>query len=121
MFWPIFVALVGFGIACYVFGSTRPSPVAKATLFAFAGVFFMLTGAIVQANGLMIDWPTEMTQATVDGNTVTTIAYTTLSSSEGSELWALSLGMVFIGIVPVLSALLVLAKMVRGRRSEPEF
>jgi len=121
VFWPIFIALILFGIICYIFGSTRKSPAAKATLFAFSGVFFIITGALVQAEGLMIDWPTTMNQAAVDTNTVTTISYTTLSSSEGTEPWVLSWGLMGLGIVSILSGLVILMRLFGGDSRGEEF
>lgn len=123
MFWPIFVVLIGFGIACYAFGSTRRGAYVRASLYTFAGVFLLMTGAMIQADGLMIDWPEETNQGeTVDGNVMTQITYTTLSSSTGNEVWMISWGLIAMGLVPIFSALIVVGSSIwGGRREEEEF
>jgi len=118
VFYPIFMFLVIIAIALIYLASTKKAVGASFAFYALGAVFLILTGTILQTDGLSIDWVNRVNQGTVDGNTFSVMEYVEITTASDWGLWMVSQALFYLGWVVIIVAFLHAITVVRRSSRE---
>ena len=102
----IFIILICFAIGFLAIGAHQKNYY----FFVFGGIFFLITGMLLYATGYETNSVTSMSTTKIllpDGNFqyTSTPIYSTLWQQSNGSIWALSMGIMFLGVVFIVGSL----------------